>query len=82
MQTILIQISERSPTLEICDVLADTGKAVKIRNRDNGIECYVPWAGIRQRKPGVPTYENEYVLCQWFRDKLDARQERALGVSE
>jgi hypothetical protein len=82
MTTILVMLSDRCPTMEICEVLSETEKSLKLRNKDNGATCFVPKSGLKLRKPGVPTYENEFVLAAWFRSQLNGFQERCLGVSE
>jgi len=79
--TILVQLSPASPTLEICSVIKDFGKSLRIRNKHNGAICFVPKSSLRERMPGEPTYENEYILAPWFRDQLNAAQKRTLGVT-
>ncbi len=73
-KTILVQLSANCPSMEICEVLNDSEKSMKLRNVDNGAVCFVPKSGLKLRKPGVPTYENEYVLVDWFRCKLNGFQ--------
>jgi len=66
----------------ILDVVAETEKAWSVRNRDNGRSCWIPKAGVRLRKPGVPTYENEYNVNDWFYNKLTPQQQRVLNLLE
>ena len=79
--TILILISKDAPSLEACDVLPYTGKALKLRNKYNRAVCFAPKSGLLPPKPGVPTYENEYTLAPWFRDQLNGYQERVFGIA-
>lgn len=66
----------------ICKVLQESEKAIKVQNNYCKRVCWLPKAGLRPYKPGVPTYENEYVLAQWFRDKMNTQQERVLNLLE
>ena len=66
----------------ILGVISESEKAVQVRNKENGKVCWLPKSGLVQRKPGVPTYENEYDLANWFRGKLSAQQERVLNLLE
>ena len=66
----------------ICEVLAVSEKALQIRNKENGKSCWVPKSGIRLRKPGVQTYENEYEVNDWFFNKLSPIQMKTLNLAE
>ena len=82
-RTILIEISPFAPTCEILEVLEDREKSFKVRNRDNPKHwAYLPKSGLQLRKPGVPTYEDEYTVKPWLRARLSCNQERLLGILE
>lgn len=66
----------------ILEVIQESDKAVRVRNKENGRECWLPKSGIMLRKPGIPTYENEYNVAAWFRCRMNAAQERALNLLE
>jgi len=82
MQSIFVIVSKFSPNLEQLEILEDRDKSYKVRNVDNNATCFIPKSGLKPRKPGVPTYENEFILAGWFRNKLNHFQERALGIVE
>lgn len=63
-------------------VVSERDNAIQVRNKENNRVCWIPKRGIKQRKPGVATYENEYVLETWFRNVLKPEQERALNLLE
>jgi hypothetical protein len=66
----------------ILEVLTETDKAISVRNKENGKTCWLPKAGLTQRKPGVPTYESEYNVQRWFMAKMTNQQERVLNLLE
>lgn len=66
----------------ILEVVSESDKAINVKNVENGKSCWLPKAGITQRKPGVPTYENEYNVQRWFMAKLTNQQERVLNLLE
>lgn len=82
MRTLVTTLCNTSPNCELLDVIGETDRAFKVRNQENGSVCYIPKSGLKLRKPGVPTYEDDFVLAKWFRDSLNRYQERTLGVSE
>lgn len=69
-------------------VVEERPKAWKARNTDNGVEVWIPKSGVKPRRPGAngetfaPTYEDEYVLRDWFRAKCSHRQMMAVGAAE
>lgn len=66
----------------ILELLAESDKAINVRNIENNRTCWLPKSGIAQRKPGVPTYENEYNVARWFMAKMNQQQERVLNLLE
>ena len=82
MDSLLVSISWNAPSPELLDVLEEKEKSFCVRNPDNGFDCWIPKSGLQLRKPHEETYENDYVLAAWFRDRLSYRQERVLGVAE
>jgi hypothetical protein len=80
--TIWVSISKISPNLEPLDILEERPKALRVRNQDTGLACWLPKSGLSPRRPGEPTYENEFVLRRWFRDAMSLDQERALNIAE
>lgn len=66
----------------IVEIIKETEKAYQVKNIDCGRMCWIPKAGLKQYKPGVPSYENEYKLALWFEGKLDLRQEKVLNLAE
>lgn len=66
----------------ILAVIGETEKAINVRNKECGRCCWLPKAGLVARKPGVPTYENEYVLARWFVSKLNLQQSKVLNIAE
>lgn len=66
----------------ILEVVSETNKAISVRNVENDRSCWLPKAGLAARKPGVPTYENEYNVARWFLSKLTSQQERVLNLLE
>ena len=66
----------------ICGIVQESEKAIKVQNDHCKRSCWLPKAGLKPYKPGVPTYENEYVLADWFRDKMSSQQERVLNLLE
>jgi len=80
--TLFVTIAPNSPNLEILDVIETRPKAYHVANRDTGARCWLPKSGLKPRKPADPSYADEYTLAPWFRDRLDRRQERALGILE
>lgn len=66
----------------ILEVISETEKAIQVRNKESNRSCWLPKSGIEQRKPGVPTYENEYVVCGWFWSKMNLQQQKVLNVAE
>ena len=80
--SIYVAISKNSPNLEALEIVESREKSYKVRNKDNGGVCFLPKSGLKPRKPGVPSYEDEFVLAAWFRSKLSFQQERVLGVCE
>lgn len=64
----------------IVEIEKESEKAVQVRNTENGKSCWLPKSGLKLRKPGVATYENEYVLKPWFSNKLTDQQERVLNL--
>lgn len=66
----------------ILEVVKESEKAVQVRNVENGKSCWLPKSGLKPKKPGVPTYENEYELSRWFACKLSLQQERVLNLAE
>ena len=66
----------------ILEVVSQSEKAINVKNTENGKSCWSPKAGIVQRKPGVPTYENEYNVQRWFMSKMTNQQERVLNLLE
>lgn len=63
-------------------IIQETDKALQVRNDHCGRECWIPKSGLKLRNPGVETYENEYVLADWFRAKLNLQQEKVLNLAE
>lgn len=66
----------------ILEVIAESDKAINVRNVENKNACWLPKSAIVQRKPGVPTYENEYNVSRWFLSKMNNQQERVLNLLE
>ena len=66
----------------ILELIAESDKAIHVRNTENEKSCWLPKAGIVQRKPGVTTYENEYNVSRWFMAKMSNQQERVLNLLE
>lgn len=64
----------------IVEVLERRNKAVRVRNVESGRTCWLPLAGLAERKPGVPTYENERVLKGWFSRRISRSQEKVLNL--
>lgn len=82
MATIYVTISKNSPNLEVLEVIENREKSLKVRNKDNNAVCFLPKSGLLPRRPGVPTYEDEFILADWFAGKLSNYQERVLGILE
>jgi hypothetical protein len=61
-------------------VINETAKAWEVRNVDCGRSCWLPKSGLRLYKPGVESYEGEYVLAPWLRSKLSDQQEKVLNL--
>lgn len=64
----------------ILEVVEDRLKAIKVVNTENSKSCWLPKSGLKLRKPGVATYENEYTVASWFSNKLTDQQERVLNL--
>lgn len=80
METIIIFANKWDGA--ICQIQSATEKALQITNTENGKSCWVPRSGIRLRKPGVPTYENEFEVNDWFFNKLTLQQMKTLNLAE
>ena len=63
-------------------VIEETDKAIRVKNDHCGRECWLPKSAIEPRKPGEPTYENEYSIRSWFYDKMSLRQQQVLNLAE
>ena len=68
--------------VEWFDVLSETEKAVFIRNQYSKKTAWIPKSGLKPYKPGVPTYENNYDLADWFVRRMDRRQAVCLDFEE
>ena len=66
----------------ILKVLTETEKAYSVQNVDCGRKCWIPKSGLKAYKPGVPSYENEYEVANWFWSKMSLIQEKVLNISE
>lgn len=66
----------------ILEVIAESEKALHVRNVECGRTCWIPKSGIYLRKPGVATYENEYNVHDWFFNKMSKIQLKVLNVME
>ena len=66
----------------IVEVIGESEKALQVKNTESGRVCWLPKSGIKPYKPGVATYENEYEIAPWFRDKMNLYQERVLNLAE
>ena len=66
----------------ILEIVRETEKAYQVRNIDCKRQCWIPKAGLKPYKPGVATYENEYVVASWFWAKMDLTQEKVLNIAE
>ena len=66
----------------ILAIIQESEKAIKVQNKESNLICWIPKSGIQQRKPGVATYENEYVVKNWFWAKMNLQQQKVLNISE
>lgn len=86
MSGLLISWTERHPDHQWVDVLEETEKAFKIRNRDFGHVAWIPKAGLKQYVPsGYVKREidpQEKVVAGWFRERCTHQQMKALGFAE
>ena len=87
--TLIILWTPRHPDAQVVDVIAETAKALRIRNRDTGRIAWIPRAGLRPHIPGQlwgvadrPADPAERVVADWFRAKCSSSQMAALGFSE
>lgn len=68
--------------VEWYDVIAETEKALHIRNQYSKKTAWVPKSGLKPYKPGVPTYEHNYDVADWFKRRMDRRQAVCLDFEE
>ena len=66
----------------IVEVVSETEKALNIKNTYSHKSCWLPKSALKPYKPGVPTYETEYVVAAWFVSKLSRPQEIVLNLAE
>lgn len=64
----------------ILKITEDRPKAINVTNTESGKSCWLPKSGLKQRKPGEPTYESEYVVSPWFSRRMSDQQERVLNL--
>ena len=65
--------------LAVCDIVAETEKAVQSCNVDCKSTCWLPKSALKPHNPGVPTYEGYYTIANWFWSKMNHHQSRALN---
>jgi hypothetical protein len=75
-----IVIHENRMDSAICEVIAETSKAIQVRNTYCGRACWFPKAALKAYKPGVETYEDEYTIAKWL--KLTRQQEKVVNLLE
>lgn len=68
--------------IEWYNVLAETEKALKIQNTHSKKVAWIPKSGLKLSKPGVPTYERNYDVADWFVKKMDRQQAVCLDFEE
>lgn len=66
----------------IVEVVSQTERAIQVRNVDCGRSCWIPRSALAEYKPGVATYEDEFVVRDWFWVKMNRRQEQVLNIAE
>lgn len=66
----------------IVAVVAESDKAMQVKNVESGRVCWLPKSGLKPYRPGVESYENEYEVSGWFRNKMNLQQERVLNLAE
>lgn len=66
----------------IVEVEAETAKAFLLRNTESGKTGWIPKSALALRKPGVPTYENEFNVKDWFFNRMNRAQSVMLNVAE
>jgi len=66
----------------ILEIISESEKAIQVRNRDCGRKCWLPKSALVGYKPGVPTYENEYIVANWFWSKMNLMQQKVLNIAE
>ena len=86
---LLIMWTARHPDCQVVDVIAESDKAIQIRNCDSGKQAWIPKSGLRQHVPGNlwgvedrQADESEKVVADWFRAKCTGQQMAALGFAE
>jgi hypothetical protein len=75
-----IVIHENKMDSAICEVIAETEKAIQVRNTYSKRTCWFPKAAMKAYKPGVATYEDEYTIALWL--KMTPQQERVVNLLE
>ncbi len=66
----------------IVEVVSETEKALQVKNTYCGRSAWIPKSGLKPYKKGVPSYENEYTVADWFWNKMDVRAQRVLNIAE
>ena len=66
----------------IVELVQESEKAIQVKNVECGRTCWIPKSGLREYKPGVPSYEGEYVVTAWFWNKMSIQQQRVLNIAE
>jgi hypothetical protein len=83
--TLLVTWSENCPDCQIVSVLAETEKAMQIKNADTGRTAWIPKSGLIQyHAPKIcsrPDDPREKIVAPWFRRRCDMRQMAALGYA-
>lgn len=81
-EQLFVTISKNSPNLVAFDIVKETAKAFLLKNREHGAQAWLPKSWLKPRKPGVPSYEDEYILSFFGRSNLSRHQEIALDILE
>ena len=75
--SLLISWNKISMINNTFEVLSESAKAFQLKNHENKT-CWIPKSALELRKPGVATYENEFFVKQWFKNRMSNFQHEFL----